>query len=156
MTGHDILNRQIGNSLTEVLFQSYFFEGILSDKINVLFLKFDTWLHVTVSDEKTIIKHFDTLEEIKPTTISETETFNYTLTKIQSAFPDFDKFIGQTLVAFNELVWQDNNDISCGIIFYFDKGDKFVLYDEWLDDDWHMNLSFSAVLPDKTIVSSQM
>jgi hypothetical protein len=149
MTGHDILYRQIGQRLTDGIFQSFVLDGELTDKFNVVFLKFDKWLHIVTSEEQTTIKQIDIVEQIESFTTHSNSAFQYPLTKIENEFPVFKEFIGQTLLSFNELVWLDSNDISCGLKLYFGNGLSLTLYDELKDRNGHMNFSFDNKIPAK-------
>jgi hypothetical protein len=149
MTGHDILHRRIGQRLTDGIFQSFVFNGQISSIFNVVFLKFDLWLTIATTEEETFIKQIDTVEQIKSFSTDDNSTFEYPLSKIENEFPDFKKFIGQTLHSFNELIWIDSSDISGGLKLCFENGLSLTLYDEWKDGDNHMNFSFDNKLPDK-------
>ncbi len=149
MTVHDILYKRIGQRLTDGIFQSFVIDGQIIDKFNVVFLKFDLWLTIATSEERTFIKQIETVEQIKSFSTDYNSTFEYPLSKIENEFPDFKKFIGQTLHSFNELIWIDNSNISGGLKLYFENGLSLTLYDEWKDGDNRMNFSFDNKLPDK-------
>ena len=143
--GHDILKKQLGLQLAGGIVQSYFYNGQLFNKINVTYLKFNSWLHITTSDETAILEIVDDQPvKIESWTDNGNNTADYPLTKIYNEFPVFEKFIGKTLVDFSELVLPDDYEITCGLKLYFGNNDALILY---TDNDDNSYYSFDNKVP---------
>jgi len=144
MTGNNILQSVIGQEIKEGIIQSFYYDEQLSDKLNVVYLKFDKWIHITTSDEQTIIKE-EQPEQIEPFTIDDNKTFVYQLTKIENEFSDFTNYIGQKLIDFKELVYINYPDQSCGIKLYFANDLTLILF---VDINAHSRFSFNNLTRD--------
>ena len=91
--GNEILKQRIGHQLKDGLIQLYYYNGILTDQVNLVYLKFDKWLRICTSDE-TVILEVDSTEpeQIKSYTDNENSTFEYPLVKLEKEFPEFKKY----------------------------------------------------------------
>ena len=142
--GHEILQKCIGQRLTNGIFESYYFNGQLSNKIHVTYLKFEKWLHITTTDF-TAISEIETteLEQIKSWTNEDNSRVEFPLTKIEIEFPLFKNLIGRVLIDFNEL-YPLEYDECVGLKFYFDNGLTLIQYS---DSEENSHFSFDNIIP---------
>lgn len=144
--GNEILKQRIGHQLKDGLIQLYYYNGILTDQVNLVYLKFDKWLRICTSDE-TVILEVDSTEpeQIKSYTDNENSTIEYPLVKLEKEFPEFKKYYGQKLIDFKELTmtkFEDN--ITTGLKFNFEGGLTFTLWTNIEDETF---LIFDDQLP---------
>lgn len=144
--GDNLLKSKLGQAITDGIFQSYFFNKNLSDKINVTYLKFDKWLHLSTTDGTAILElEVDYPKQIESWTNEENSTSSFTLTKIENEFPRFKEYIGQKLIKYSELVLLDSVSITCGLKFYFENDLFLILYS---DNDEKSYYSFDNIIPE--------
>ena len=146
-TGLNIIKDKIGLKLTDGLIQSFIYNKQITDKINVTYLKFDNWVHITTTDETAVLA----IGEEHPTQIeSWTEedgnTADYPLTPIIEEYPDFSKFIGRTLTSVTELKSRSNS-LTCGIKLMFT--DRYIL--TYSDDNEQSYIVFDGPIPHELI-----
>jgi len=143
--GIEILQKQIGKILLEGKFQSFVFNSEVQSKINVTYLKFENWLHITTSDE-TAIQELKTkdIEQIQTWKDESQATFEYPITNIETEFPEFKNLIGKKLLNYSELVTLSKNDITIGIQFFFENGLTFTQYSDIEDRQLY---SFETEIP---------
>ena len=119
--GAEILRTQIGKKLHGGLFQSFFLDGELIDNINVLYLKFEKWIHITTTDETAILE----VQEKSPKQIigwndDNGVKFEYPLTDLSERFDEFKNYIDLELKGFTELVDKEFEGIACGLKLQFE------------------------------------
>ena len=137
-----ILKNRIGQSLKDGLIQSFYLDGKLVDEINVVFLRFDTWISVVTTDETSILEVKKEPVESKSKGAEE-DRFKYPLAKIQNTYPTFKKYVNETLQNYKELVFK-GSDIVCGIKLYFSNNLTMILYS---DTDENSYLLFKDAIP---------
>lgn len=134
------LKDKIAKQLTGGLIQSFSHDGELVERINVFFLKFDTWLHITVSEGTAIVKDIGSENPLENNVEFEVDgqNFQYVITEANKVFPELKPLLGATLEGFNELVWRKDESYSCGFKLTFSNGNTLVVQ---TDDDDKMSVN---------------
>ena len=118
--------------LEQVVVQEYWFNDELLAPISSVFLLFERWLRVTVSDGTL---H---LEWIEPQNENVTDFGEFT-TRFKKQTLDSKhrslKYIGQSLQSVSEIVWINStgHEFQCGAMFNFETGSLVVI--EHISDD---------------------
>ncbi|HAA12187.1 MAG TPA: hypothetical protein DCE41_11000 [Cytophagales bacterium] len=133
--GAEILRSQVGKKLRGGLFQSFYFDDELVDNINVLFLKFEMWIHITTTDETAILE----VQEEKPKQIigwtdDDGVKFEYPLTDLSEKFNEFNNYVDLELTGFTELVDKEFEGKVCGLKFQFENGLSLTTYSNSEDE----------------------
>ena len=119
------MRSQIGKKLRGGKFQSYNLDG----KINVLFLKFEKWIHITITDETAILEvQEENPKQIIGWTNDEGVKFEYPITDLSEKFNEFNNYIDLELTGFTELVDKELECIVCGLKFKFENGLTLTTY----------------------------
>lgn len=114
-----MLQKVVGKKLVESLVQSFYLNGELIDKVNVLFLKFDTWLHLTISDGSLIIKELGVERPTSKHFEVEPSAFQYSIVDPVQILPEIATFYGDTVERVNRIVWREDDHYVCGLRLYF-------------------------------------
>ncbi|PVY35667.1 hypothetical protein [Pontibacter virosus] len=128
MEGAEIIQSAIGQRLESGKLQSFILNGELVDRINVTFLKFNNWVRITSTDEKTKI----TLEGSSSDKgqLNVDKEFRYPVEDIILHFPEFRKFIGKRLIDYKELVLKSNESLSFGVNLFFEDDLNFLIHNQ--------------------------
>lgn len=145
--GEGLIESKSGMSLEKGLVQSFVFNGEIEAKFNVLYLKFDDWIHVSVSDEGSIIKLTNRPEKIASFEMEGNE-FDYPLERIEDVFEEFNTYLGCKLKNVREIVLKEHKGFCCGLKFYFETGDVFSIFS---NDDDNTLINFDGIVPDEMI-----
>ena len=133
--GDEILTNQIGKKLRSGLFQSFLIDGKLVDNFNVLYLKFDKWIHITTTDETAILEaQEESPKQITAWTDEDGVKFEYLLTDLSERFDDFKDYIGLELMGFTELVDKEFKGVVCGLKLQFENGLTLTTYSNAEED----------------------
>jgi len=138
------LNDYKGLTLCNVLFQSFYLNGIEVQKYNRMFFQFGEGnLSISIGDGEVLITIPDSVEE-KERSDSD---FDYPVFKVEKTLVE--KYDGQKLVGYNKLVWKENMDDIYGVILIFEK-DEMVFFEDKNEDI--CILSKRSEIPDDLIV----
>ena len=141
--GKEILMSQIGQKLQDGIIQSFVLNGEIKDDVNVLYLKFNTWIRIVADDGTAISKVTDGPKATEPW-IEKGDKIAYPLTRIEEKFAQFRNYIGLTLMNCKELIVTENN-ISCGVKFIFENNNVFSVYSDTQDVSF---ILFDDTLPE--------
>lgn len=96
--GTEILESKLSIPLHEVKAQSYFYNGKLVEKLNIIYLKFDTWIRVFFDDGVLFIreKFNDEPKELKV----EEDLFEYPIIDKTEISIEIDKIINKEFFSF--------------------------------------------------------
>lgn len=143
--GDIIIKNQIGRKLRGGVIQSFLLDHELVSEINVIYLKFDSWLHISTDDETAVIE----IDGNYPSQIESFESedkslFEYPLSKIENEYLEFKSYIGLTLKSYIELVDKDFENITCGLKFIFENGKSILTYTDRKEKTY---IGFNDLLP---------
>lgn len=125
--GLKILLSQVGNELTDGKIQSFYLNNQLVDQVNVLFLKFEKWIHVCLTEELCSWQ----IKEIEPNQIqswqmSDGSKFEFPLVNLLDSTKNAQDLLGKRLTKVTELIDQKTEVIS-GLKFYFEDYQSLAL-----------------------------
>ena len=144
-TGEEIIQNCVGQILRDGMFDSYVFNGSLSNKINLTFLQFDNWISLDTSDWVAIHKTKENeMQEILSWVDSDNNTIEFPRKLIESDYPNFRQFIGKKFLSFKELMLAPIGD-SCGLLLEFSESKFLVIYS---DSDEVTHYFFDKTIPD--------
>ncbi len=140
MTGADVLNRIVGQRLSDAAIQSFKIDDRIVDEVNVVYLRFGDWIHITCDDGYSSVR---SVSSEKPEEITPFQTdsgfFQYPLNTHVHSIPAFANCLGAELLSWTELVDKDENtDLnfydSLGIRLHFGNGQSISVYSDRKDD----------------------
>ena len=127
--GIDLLKNQIGKKLQFGKIQSFYLNDELIDQTNVLYLKFDTLLQITTSDETKILKVINGIpEQIQGWTDKQGVKFEYPIIDFLKSNKKLQEVIGKKLISFSELETKKYGGICCGLKLDFEEGLTLIIY----------------------------
>ncbi len=114
----------IGKKITDGKIQSFYLRGKIHNKINCTFLKFDKWIKIVISDGILTVE-----EDNQRQNEGCLSNFYYPIIDIIKYYPEFEKYIGKEIIAYNELVSKNNSNWVCGISIQFEDNLTFIIYE---------------------------
>lgn len=144
-TGEAIIRNCVGQILRDAMFDTYVFNGSLSNKINLTFLRFDSWICLDTDDWVAIHKMKENeMQEILSWVDSDNNTIEFSRKRIESDYPNFRQFIGKKFLCFKELMPSPISE-SCGLLLEFSDSKFLGIYS---DNDEVTHYFFDKNIPD--------
>lgn len=142
--GINILKGLLGQSLHAGFIQEYRFNHELLDNSNLIFLKFNSWIQLSITDGTAILDLSGKLPElITPWVDDNGNVHEYPHVSIENKYPEFCKLIGHKLVRFHQVVFS-NSTIACGVRLIFEPQSSITLYSTENDEKF---ILFTDILP---------
>jgi hypothetical protein len=144
-TGEAIIQNCVGQILTDGMFDTYLFNGILSNKINLTFLRFDSWICLDTDDWVSIhTTKENEMHEILSWIDDDNNIIEFPRKRIEFDYPNFRQFIGKKFLSFKELISSPIGD-SCGLLLEFSDSKFLGIYS---DNDEVTHYFFDKNIPD--------
>ena len=122
-----VLNEQIGKELKDAKVESFRLDGKLVCEVMATYFKFDNWIRVVSTDERTIAETETQDLPANEPLHSEGHQLDYPISPIGEQYPEFSSYLNKKLIGVSELVSRKATTMSFGLKLSFEGDLTFIL-----------------------------